>query len=778
MSSPRFAEPGRPAGVAVLGSTGSIGRQTVDVLERLPDRFRVVALAADKRRDVIEEQARRLRPSIVAMRDPSAAAALDLPAGTEISGDPDALVALARRDDVDFVIVGTGGIVSLRPVIAALEAGKVVATANKETLVAGGHLVMPLARALAATVARDRPLDPYASPLAWLRPIDSEHSAIWQCLVGEAMTGVASLLLTASGGPFLDAPTDLSDVLPEQALQHPTWSMGSKITIDSATLANKGLEVIEAHWLYDVAYDEIEVVIHPQSVVHSAVRFVDGSLKAQLGTPDMRLPIQYALTFPERHASPSTAVDLVSAGRLDFRAPDEDRFPALRIAREAGRIGQRATTSLIAADEVAVAQFLDGSLPFTGNPGSARGGGHALRRGSSPAARCRRARCPRCGRPGSLRMNVSDIFQALVTTFLFFLILGVLVLVHELGHFVTARLAGVRVLEFGIGFPPRAKILRAKGETLYTLNWLPIGGFVKLEGEDGDATDDPRSFARARLPTRLIILAAGVFMNLVTALAIFTMIAWLATPLVGVRFGEVQQDSPAAAAGLVSGETILAVDGQQYEFFGSAQVLTDIRSKVGQTVVLTVEGVDGQRREESVRLRTQSEIDASVDENGIAQKGALGISAFNAHYYGPYVGRDLPTAIGIGVSETGRWFGLILGGLGDLVSGFIDNPTAPPAVQGPVGIATAIGDVFFGAGAILTLYVAAILSANLALVNALPFPPLDGGRFVIILLKSIFGQRISLRAERLTYVVGFVFLFAFLIWVTGFDLIRILGGGT
>jgi 1-deoxy-D-xylulose-5-phosphate reductoisomerase len=253
--------------------------------------------------------------------------------------------------------------------MAALRAGKVVATANKETLVAGGHLVMPLARGLATSVAASTPGDPYASPLAWLRPIDSEHSAIWQCLVGEAMTGVASLLLTASGGPFLDAtPAAMAAVTPAQALRHPTWTMGAKITIDSATLANKGLEVIEAHWLYDVGYDAIEVVIHPQSVVHSAVRFVDGSLKAQLGTPDMRLPIQYALTYPDRRPSPAAPPDLVAVGRLDFRAPDEDRFPALRISREAGRMGPRASAALIAADDVAVARFLDGTLGFTGIP--------------------------------------------------------------------------------------------------------------------------------------------------------------------------------------------------------------------------------------------------------------------------------------------------------------------------------------------------------------------------------------------------------------------------
>jgi 1-deoxy-D-xylulose-5-phosphate reductoisomerase len=359
----RPAARGDRVGVAVLGSTGSIGRQVLDVLGGLPDDFRIVALAAGRNAELLAEQVAAIRPASVAIGEGSVG---ELPWGTRLAGGDDALLELATRDDVDIVVVGTGGIVSLRPILAALEAGKVVATANKETLVAGGHLVMPLARASADRTAERDAADPYASPLAWVRPIDSEHSAIWQCLVGESLAEVAALILTASGGPFLDAPADLADVTPDQALRHPTWSMGAKITVDSATLANKGLELIEAHWLYDVAYDAIEVVIHPQSVVHSAVRFVDGSLKAQLGTPDMRLPIQYALTHPHRRPSPSAAVDLATAGRLDFRAPDEARFPALRIAREAGRLGQRATTALIAADEVAVDRFLQGTLSFIG----------------------------------------------------------------------------------------------------------------------------------------------------------------------------------------------------------------------------------------------------------------------------------------------------------------------------------------------------------------------------------------------------------------------------
>jgi 1-deoxy-D-xylulose-5-phosphate reductoisomerase len=326
-----------------------------------------VALATGSQAELLEEQVRRCRPKAVALADEDALKRLDLPAGTERVGGPDQLIELATRPDVDLVIVATGGLVSLRPTLAALALGRIVATANKETLVAGGHLVMPLATSLAARHAAIAPRDPLASPLAWLRPIDSEHSAIWQCLAGEDMAGVARLILTASGGPFRESPrAQLATVTPEQALRHQTWAMGAKITIDSATLANKGLEVIEAHWLYDVDYDAIEVVIHPQSVVHSAVLFVDGSLKAQIGTPDMRLPIQYAVTYPTRHPSPAAPPDLLSVSRLDFGPPDEARFPALRIARAAGRVGSRATAALIAADEVAVARFLAGSLDFLG----------------------------------------------------------------------------------------------------------------------------------------------------------------------------------------------------------------------------------------------------------------------------------------------------------------------------------------------------------------------------------------------------------------------------
>jgi regulator of sigma E protease len=380
---------------------------------------------------------------------------------------------------------------------------------------------------------------------------------------------------------------------------------------------------------------------------------------------------------------------------------------------------------------------------------------------------------------------VTGPLGVVVTIVLFLVVLGSLVLIHELGHFVMARLAGIRVLEFGIGFPPRARILRSRGETLYTLNWLPIGGFVKLEGEDGDDNDDPRSFARARLPIKLIILVAGVAMNLLLSLVIFTSIAWLASPVVGIKIPVVEPGSPAAAVGLKAGDAIVSVNGIRHDIFSLSEnnVIIDLFERTGQTVTLQVVHPDGGRVDVPVTLRTADQMKDPDGDGPLKAKGALGISftdvkiGWPSYFPGEYLQRDLPTAVNVGVSETTRWFGVILGGLGDLATQAVTNPTAPPPVAGPIGIATQISDIFFGAGLVMTIYVAGILSANLALVNILPFPPLDGGRVLMIVLKRIFGTRISLRAEQMTYFVGFVFLFAFLIWVSGFDIVRILTGG-
>ena len=334
--------------VAVLGSTGSIGRQALDVLAALEDEFEVVALAAGRDEATLDQQVARFKPRLKALA----------------KDGQEALEAIVTSDEMDLVLVGTSGVVGLRPTIAALENGKVVATANKETLVSGGHLVMPIARRLAASAGES---DLAAGALNWLRPIDSEHSAIWQCLVGERRADVRRLIVTGSGGPFREwSAESIASATPDDALAHPTWRMGAKITVDSATLMNKGLEVIEARWLYDFSDDQVDVVIHPQSIVHSLVEFADGSLKAQLGLPDMRIPIQYALTYPARRASPAPRLSLEQLPTLTFEAADDSRFPALAIGRAAGRRGPRASAALIAADDVAVDRFLAGTLAFPG----------------------------------------------------------------------------------------------------------------------------------------------------------------------------------------------------------------------------------------------------------------------------------------------------------------------------------------------------------------------------------------------------------------------------
>jgi regulator of sigma E protease len=350
-----------------------------------------------------------------------------------------------------------------------------------------------------------------------------------------------------------------------------------------------------------------------------------------------------------------------------------------------------------------------------------------------------------------------------VAILLFIVVLGGIVLIHELGHYLTARALNVRVLEFGIGFPPRAKVLRSKGETLWTLNWLPIGGFVRLEGEDGDAADDPRSFAAQPLRSRLAILVAGVAMNIALAFVIFFLIALLATPVLGVKVGVIEPDSPAAAAGLVAGDEIDTVNGQQFDLFGGGTVQGALRANAGQPVQLGVRHADGQAVTISATLRPRSELSET--------RGALGVGQLEQTYH--YTGHDIGTSAGIAGGELARWGGLILSGLGQLVDGIIKDPTAPPPASGPIGIAVSLADVFLNVGPIVTLYVAGILSVNLGVVNILPFPPLDGGRAAVLIIKRLFGARVSLRAERLTYAVGMVFLLAFILWISGFDIARL-----
>lgn len=343
--------------IAILGSTGSIGRSALAVVDAHPDRLRVVGLAAGENADLLAAQIERYRPRIAAMASGEAVDRLriaGLPGTVALGGcGTEGLVAVASHPDADLVLCASSGTDGLEAVLAAVGCGKTIALANKEVLVMAGAIVTEAARSRGVVII----------------PVDSEHSAIHQCLHGRDSAEIARLILTASGGPFRGrAAADLAGVTAADALKHPTWRMGRKITIDSATLMNKGLEVIEAHWLFGVGADRIDVVIHPQSVVHSLVELQDGSILAQLGVTDMRVPIQYAFSYPDRWPAALPRLDLAAAGRLEFALPDTDAFPCLRLAYEALAAERSLPVVLNAANEVAVARFLDGKIGFQAIP--------------------------------------------------------------------------------------------------------------------------------------------------------------------------------------------------------------------------------------------------------------------------------------------------------------------------------------------------------------------------------------------------------------------------
>ncbi|QTH45870.1 1-deoxy-D-xylulose-5-phosphate reductoisomerase [Cohnella sp. LGH] len=337
--------------IAVLGSTGSIGTQTLDVLSRRPEDYEVVGLAAGANIGLLLEQVQQFKPRWVSAGTAELAAQVraEAPSDVRVVHGEKGLRQIAGESGANYVVCALVGSLGLTSTLAAIEAGADIGLANKETLVTAGHLVMSRAREKGVSIL----------------PVDSEHSAIFQCLNGEPAKAIKRLMLTASGGSFRDLGREqLKNVTVEDALKHPNWSMGAKVTIDSATMANKGLEVIEAHWLFDLPYDQIDVVLHPESIVHSMVEFVDTSVIAQLGNPDMRVPIQYALTYPERALSPASPLDLLKQGALHFRPMSFERYPCLRLAYESGRAGGTATTVFNAANEVAVARFLRGEISF------------------------------------------------------------------------------------------------------------------------------------------------------------------------------------------------------------------------------------------------------------------------------------------------------------------------------------------------------------------------------------------------------------------------------
>ena len=356
--------------IAVLGSTGSIGTQTLDVVRRHPDKLEVVALACGTRAEELLSQARAFDVRWLAVGDerlagePIADALRDQARGGQLGFGAEAVADLVKLPNVDVVVNALVGEAGLRASYETLAAGKVLALANKESLVVGGDLIMPLAARLDER-RRAEGLAPAHGPAGALMPIDSEHGAIYQCLIGEAKREVSRLWVTASGGPFRGRTRDeLEDVTAAAALKHPTWNMGAKITIDSSTLMNKGLEVIEAHHLFAMPYDRISVVVQPQSAIHSMVEFTDGSVKAHLGTTDMRIPIQYALSYPERWDAPVEPLDFTKLGSLEFAAPDTDTFRCLALARHAGATGGTLSCVMNAANEIAVAAFLADGIGY------------------------------------------------------------------------------------------------------------------------------------------------------------------------------------------------------------------------------------------------------------------------------------------------------------------------------------------------------------------------------------------------------------------------------
>lgn len=342
--------------IAILGSTGSIGKQTLNIVDQNKDELKVVALAAGSNINELEHQARKYRPSIVAVWDQEKAADLKQRLSdieVDVYSGMDGLLAVATAEKAEMLVTAIVGMIGIRPTIAAIEAGKDIALANKETLVTAGHIIMPLAKKHNVRIL----------------PVDSEHSAIFQSLNGERGNKIDKIILTASGGPFRGKTyEELEKVTVEDALKHPNWSMGKKITIDSSTMVNKGLEVMEAKWLFDVSLGQIEVVVHPQSILHSAVQFMDGAIIGQMGTPDMRLPILYALFYPERRTLYAEELDLFSVGTMTFERPDMETFFGLSLAYDAADAGGNVPTIYNAANEKAVAMFLDGRISYVEIP--------------------------------------------------------------------------------------------------------------------------------------------------------------------------------------------------------------------------------------------------------------------------------------------------------------------------------------------------------------------------------------------------------------------------
>src|SRR5437879_2123401 len=657
--------------IVILGSTGSIGTNTLDIISKFPEKFQAVGLTAGNNVDKLEEQVRTFSPAVVAMADPAAAQRLRARCKglkTTILNGTDGLMQAATLPDAAHAISAIVARPGHVPTLAAITAGKFVALANKEPMVMAGRLMQEEARKRGIRIF----------------PVDSEHSALFQSMEGHRVEDIRRLILTASGGPLWNLTKEqLRDVTVEQALKHPNWKMGDKITIDSATLMNKGLEVVEARWLFDIPASKIEVVVHRESIIHSLVEYADRSVIAQLGLPDMRTPIAYAMNYPERVPLDLPSLNLAQIGTLTFFNPDHDRFPCLAVGYEVGRVAR--------------------------------------------------------------------------------------VSVHGFGHFWVARRCGVKVLKFAIGFGAKLPG-RQVGETEYVISAIQLGGHVKMLGEDlGDEVSEvekQRSFAHASLLRRTAIVAAGPIFNLLLAYLIFT--AWLATgaPLFVPSFADlastveaVVPGSPAEAAGLRKGDKIVQIGDKRIATWNE---MTDIVKRNPGTLLPLVVERDG--RTETLTITPAARKERLADGTEI-EIGQIGITKANRAILRSEHVLMAPVD---GVEATWGWTKLTVVGIAKMLTREISTDN----IGGPLTIAKISGDAATQ-GFSNYVFLIAILSINLGVLNLLPIPVLDGGHLAFFAIEAVKRRPLSIRSRELAQQVGIFLLICLMLYAFRNDILNL-----
>ena len=753
--------------ITLLGSTGSIGTQSLDVIRA--QGYEVFGLSAHSHVDKILQQIEEFHPKYVCMTDPDAAARLDAAlsgrAGApKLLTGPEGLRELAALDGPDVVLNSVVGIAGLGASLTAIESGHDLALANKESLVTGGHLVT---RAVAQHGVK-------------LLPVDSEHSAIFQCLQDkESAPSLTKILLTASGGPFFGMKTEeLRTKTKADALKHPNWNMGAKITIDSATLMNKGLELIEAVWLFGLPPEKIQIVVQRQSIVHSAVQFSDHSVIAQLGVPDMRIPIQYALTYPKRVPGVVPELDFAALKVLTFDVADEETFRCLAACKKAIKKGGLGPCAANGANEEAVKLFLEDKIGFLDIgrlveavvDSDRFGGDYTL----SDVYECDRmarefVRAHLC----FLGVRMSVFITLLAALFVF----SAVIAIHEFGHFAVAKLCGIRVNEFSIGMGPALWKTVRKG-TQYTLRALPVGGYVALEGEESPesqqaeaARDRQEEAAPAPVPPekgtgiplneapvwqRMLVMVAGAVMNFVLGFVVLLILLTAqSSPLTSKMIYAVEDGALCGQTGLQAGDEIVAVNGRRcfvandiiYELVRTEQYRADFTVlRDGQTVELP-----------------DVQFDTWTDEAGQVHM-SLGFTVYGL----AKTPRNVLREAGNSMLYYGR---IIFTSLADLLRGreSINN------LSGPVGIVTAIGQAAsYGWQDLLQML--ALITINLGILNLLPFPALDGGKVVFLAIEGITGHAVPEKLQGSLTVAAFALLFGLMIFATYNDIIRLITG--